>query len=87
MATDKMKIPRWTVGYNLNTGDFVGTGWCFFVEEEDADEFYKCINERQDCSGFKRPFFPGDEAHLGACHQELAGRLRVKTAEYRTIIG
>jgi hypothetical protein len=65
-------LPKWTVLYNIvspENNNFVGTGWEFFDNEQDAQ---LCYN-RQAHNGnvpTKRPFYPTDGEHLGAAHKE-----------------
>lgn len=64
--------PKWTVVYNIvspESSKWVGTGWEFFDDEEDAQACY----DRHVASGntpTKRPYHDGcDKPHLGAAHQ------------------
>jgi len=75
--------PRWTVGWNQRYGQFIAKHWAFFADEERAQKFYESLNE--DSPGFKRPFYPGDEEHLGAGQSDLIHQLRQKTIRYRQI--
>lgn len=65
-------IPNWTVLYNIvspEDGRWVGTGWEFFDDEEDA-EFCRRRHERLGNVPTKRPFHTNDIPHLGAAHTE-----------------
>lgn len=71
---DNIRWPYWTVLYNINCGDWVGTGWEFYDEEFTADLAYGKHIKLGNCP-CKRPFhLKTDREHLGMAHRN--GRIR-----------
>jgi hypothetical protein len=69
---DPPSEPRWTVHYNINCGDWVGTGWEFFNSDDEAQDCYEAVQRNGDVPT-KRPYHRAtDEKHLGAIHRQGA---------------
>jgi hypothetical protein len=68
---NEVKKPKWTVHYNIvspENNQWVGTGWEFFDNEDDAKKAAKRNTDLGNCVGF-RPYHDGvDRPHLGAAH-------------------
>lgn len=65
------KAPKWTVGYNIVSREserWIGTGWEFFDDEQEAARCYDRHVSAGNCP-FKRPYHEADFKHLGAVHQ------------------
>lgn len=69
-------LPKWTVLYNIvsvESEEFVGTGWEFFNDAEDASTCYRRHHDAGNCPT-KRPFHRKcDIPHLGAHHRARFG--------------
>ena len=65
--------PKWTVLYNIvspESQEWIGTGWEFFTNEEDADRAYTRHLKLGNVPT-RRPFYPlGDNRHLGATQRQ-----------------
>jgi len=78
-----MDLPHWTVCYNivsLESNKWVGTGWEFFDDEDQASACYQRHKEAGNVP-IKRPYHSDDFEHLGVVHH-----LCVKP-ERRDIVG
>ena len=65
-------LPRWTVIYNISSnGGFVGKGWEFFTNEQDAVRRYEELNCNPDryCATIRPYHHITDYEQLGAIHQ------------------
>ncbi len=66
-----MKMPRWTVLYNMTNprSDFIGTAWEFFSDKATAYERYEELQTTWYCATI-RPFHKEtDLKHMGAVHR------------------
>lgn len=74
MSNENVKLPKWTVLYNIVSpgSDWIGTGWEFFDEEIVAVSRYNELINQGHCPT-KRPYYHrSDASHLGACHRYAA---------------
>ena len=82
------KLPRFTVGYNIGSGDrrWIGTGWEFFDSEEDAERCYKQL-VAQGHVPFRRPFHRGcDIPHMAAAHDNLRAEFREDINKFQRVL-
>lgn len=63
-----MKLPNYTLLYNIICGTYVGTGWEFYDEHETAKARFKELVINEDYCVTLRPFFKSDIVHMGAVH-------------------
>ena len=71
--------PKWTIHYNI-PGEYVGTGWEFFLDEDDASKRYEELLAMGMVAS-KRPFHTWDAKHLGAAHRWATGYKNLDTKE------
>ena len=64
--------PNWTIFFNIDCGDFIGTAWEFYIKNEEAERRYSELTLNDKFCATKRPYFHSvDKHHLGAAHFQL----------------
>lgn len=62
-----MNRPKWTILYNIDCGEFIGTGWEFYNDDREAQQRYEVLSSDTRTCPTKRPYHEKtDFPHFGA---------------------
>lgn len=63
-------VPKWTVFYNITGSRWIGKGWEFFDDRDDAKVRYDALAADGHVPTL-RPWHPNDIDDMGATHRDL----------------